>query len=178
MARYSHVLLVCGSGGEHGFRLARGERCRGHFDLTVHPLLCALVDLSNPSPFLLLRWRVDAWAQPCRNRTCVSESAGDVSSCAGPVGLPKTQSTAARASLTSLQMGKTIYEKKEIIKGVRCGCVQKIFLNRCFSLILVLPMCSRFKRDLRSMFLCYVLVMLTLLAGLTSRTPSSSSRQT
>ena len=38
---------------------------------------------------------------------------------AGPAGLPKSQSTAARASLTSLHMGKTIYQKKEIIKGVR-----------------------------------------------------------
>ena len=38
---------------------------------------------------------------------------------AGPAGLPKTQSTAARASLTSLHMGKNIVQKKEIIKGVK-----------------------------------------------------------
>jgi len=37
----------------------------------------------------------------------------------GPVGLPKSQSTAARASLTSLQMGKNIFQKKEIVKGVK-----------------------------------------------------------
>ena len=36
-----------------------------------------------------------------------------------PAGLPKTQSSAARASLTSLHMGKTIYQKKEIIRGVK-----------------------------------------------------------
>ena len=33
-------------------RLASGERCKGNFDLAVHLLLCALLDLSNPSPFL------------------------------------------------------------------------------------------------------------------------------
>jgi len=38
---------------------------------------------------------------------------------AGPAALPKTQSTAARASLTSLHMGKTIFQKKDIIRGVK-----------------------------------------------------------
>ena len=37
----------------------------------------------------------------------------------GPAALPKGQSTAARASLTSLHMGKNIFQKKEIIKSVR-----------------------------------------------------------
>jgi hypothetical protein len=37
----------------------------------------------------------------------------------GPAALPQGQSTAARASLTSLHMGKNIFQKKEIIKNVR-----------------------------------------------------------
>jgi large subunit ribosomal protein L10 len=37
----------------------------------------------------------------------------------GPAALPTSQSSAARSSLTSLHMGKNIFQKKEIIKGVK-----------------------------------------------------------
>jgi len=39
--------------------------------------------------------------------------------CSGPAALPTSQSCAARSSLTSLHMGKNIFQKKEIIKGVK-----------------------------------------------------------
>jgi len=37
----------------------------------------------------------------------------------GPAALPTGQTSAARSSLTSLHMGKNIFQKKEIIKGVK-----------------------------------------------------------
>lgn len=39
--------------------------------------------------------------------------------CSGPAALPTGQTSAARSSLTSLHMGKNIFQKKEIIKGVK-----------------------------------------------------------
>ena len=50
---------------------------------------------------------------------CSVHDVSDSLSPAGPAALPKGQSTAARASLTSLHMGKNIVQKKEIIKGVK-----------------------------------------------------------
>ena len=42
---------------------------------------------------------------------------GNVGPCAGV--LPQTRSTTARAGVSSLAMGKNIYQKKQIIKGVK-----------------------------------------------------------